>query len=169
MRAAPHSVSVPPDRYADGPVDVNRRDAGASPSSGQYRQSIIERARLTRGRIADLHQRVQDARQRAAALMQETAALLLAAEQIQLGMTHNELLARSEYARLRARMQTMPVIEQAKGILMAQSGCGPEAAFELLRRASQRSNVPVRELAAQIVARTAEAPRAGYWPSRRAS
>jgi ANTAR domain/GAF domain len=45
----------------------------------------------------------------------------------------------------------MPVIEQAKGILMAQHGAGPEEAFDLLRRASQRFNVPVRILAARLV------------------
>ena len=45
----------------------------------------------------------------------------------------------------------MPVIEQAKGILMAQHGSGPEEAFDLLRRASQRFNVPVRVLAARLV------------------
>jgi hypothetical protein len=63
----------------------------------------------------------------------------------------------------------MPVIEQAKGIVMAREGCGPEEAFDLLRRASQRSNVPVRELAARIVVMTAGASRAGLAPSRRAS
>src|SRR5215467_7301339 len=45
----------------------------------------------------------------------------------------------------------MPVIEQAKGILMAQQSCGPDEAFDLLRRASQRFNVPVRVLAARLV------------------
>ena len=44
-----------------------------------------------------------------------------------------------------------PVIEQAKVILMAQHGGGPEEAFDLLRRASQRFNVPVRVLAARLV------------------
>jgi hypothetical protein len=43
------------------------------------------------------------------------------------------------------------VIEQAKGIIMAQHRCGPEEAFDLLRRVSQRTNVKVRELAAQTV------------------
>jgi hypothetical protein len=52
-----------------------------------------------------------------------------------------------------AELDTMPVIEQAKGILMAQHGCGPEEAFDLLRRASQRFNVPVRVLAARLVDR----------------
>lgn len=64
-------------------------------------------------------------------------------------------LQRSEYARLLARLETMPVIEQAKGIIMAQSACGEAEAFDMLRRASQRSNVPVRDLATQIVAKTA--------------
>ena len=45
----------------------------------------------------------------------------------------------------------MPVIEQGKGVIMAQQGCTPEEAFDLLRRASQRANVKVHVLAAQIV------------------
>ena len=67
-----------------------------------------------------------------------------------------DLMQQSEHARLLARLESMPVIEQAKGIIMAQSRCGHAQAFDLLRRASQRSNVPVRELAAQIVAKTAQ-------------
>jgi transcriptional regulator with GAF, ATPase, and Fis domain len=51
-------------------------------------------------------------------------------------------------------MRSRAVIEQAKGMLMAQSpGMGPDEAFELLRRASQRENVKVRDIAARIVAR----------------
>ena len=69
-----------------------------------------------------------------------------------------DLIQQSEHARLLARLESMPVIEQAKGIIMAQSHCGHAQAFDLLRRASQRSNVPVRELAAQIVAKTAQIP-----------
>lgn len=65
------------------------------------------------------------------------------------------LLQRSDYVRLLAQLETMPVIEQAKGIIMSQSRCGATEAFEMLRRASQRSNVPVRDLAAQIVANAA--------------
>jgi len=63
----------------------------------------------------------------------------------------------SGYARLQARMASMPVIEQAKGIIMAQCGWPEEQAFDALRRASQRENVKVRDLAAAIVARTAHA------------
>src|SRR5215831_992066 len=58
---------------------------------------------------------------------------------------------------LAAQLDSMPVIEQAKGILMAQRGCGPDEAFDLLRRASQRFNVPVRVLAARL-AHTAQHP-----------
>src|SRR5215472_7761461 len=50
-----------------------------------------------------------------------------------------------------AQLDTMPMIEQAKGILMAQHCCGPDEAFDLMRRASQRFNVPVRVLAARLV------------------
>jgi len=59
----------------------------------------------------------------------------------------------SAYARLEARLASMPVIEQAKGILMAQYGWPEERAFDALRRASQRENVKVRDLAASVVAR----------------
>jgi AmiR/NasT family two-component response regulator len=44
---------------------------------------------------------------------------------------------------------------------MAQSACGERAAFDMLRRASQRSNVPVRDLAATIVAQAAQHGRTG--------
>ncbi|HYA51027.1 MAG TPA: ANTAR domain-containing protein [Streptosporangiaceae bacterium] len=43
------------------------------------------------------------------------------------------------------------MIEQAKGIVMAQQGCRPEEAFDLLHRASQRANVRVHVLAVQVV------------------
>jgi hypothetical protein len=65
-------------------------------------------------------------------------------------------MQRSEHARLLARLESMPVIEQAKGTITARSHCGHAQAFDLLRRAVQRGNVPVRELAAQIVANTAQ-------------
>ena len=60
----------------------------------------------------------------------------------------------ARFASLRAaELDSMPVIEQAKGILMAQHGCGPEEAFDLLRRGSQRFNVPVRVLAVRLAHR----------------
>lgn len=60
----------------------------------------------------------------------------------------------SAQARLQARLKSMPVIEQAKGIIMAQFGWPEDQAFDALRRASQRENVKLRDLAAKIVANT---------------
>ncbi|HEX3540810.1 MAG TPA: GAF and ANTAR domain-containing protein [Acidimicrobiales bacterium] len=45
------------------------------------------------------------------------------------------------------------IIGQAKGILMAQDGVSSEEAFDILRRASQRSNRKVYDLAEEIVNR----------------
>lgn len=52
---------------------------------------------------------------------------------------------------LEAAMASRAVIEQAKGVLMAQTGCGPDEAFERLRSASQRENVKLRDVATRIV------------------
>jgi AmiR/NasT family two-component response regulator len=59
--------------------------------------------------------------------------------------------------RLQARLETLSTIEQAKGVIMAQSRVGSEEAFDILRRASQRTNMKLRDLAADIVTR-AEQP-----------
>jgi AmiR/NasT family two-component response regulator len=73
--------------------------------------------------------------------------------------TQRQVLHDSAFARLAARLESQPVIEQAKGILIAQVGCTPDEAFGLLRAASQRTNVRVRDLARDIVDRTASAGR----------
>jgi PAS domain S-box-containing protein len=44
-------------------------------------------------------------------------------------------------------------IEQAKGILMAREHCTADEAFDMLRRASQRQNVKLRDVARDIIAR----------------
>jgi len=72
-------------------------------------------------------------------------------DQIRKGRPQRQKLYDSAFARMQARLDTMPVIEQAKGVLMAQHRCGAEEAFDLLRRASQSANVKVSVLAAQIV------------------
>jgi len=78
-------------------------------------------------------------------------------EHIFQGQSHREALPESALARMRAQMATMPVIEQAKGIVMAQEKCEPEEAFDLLRRISQRTGVKVHMLAAQIVEQVSSA------------
>ena len=57
---------------------------------------------------------------------------------------------------LREAMDSRAVIEQAKGIIMAAERCGPEAAFDILRRASQNQNRKLRSIAAEIVGRYAD-------------
>ena len=80
-----------------------------------------------------------------------TASLQATFDQVRRGRPQREKLRDSAFARLQARMDTMPVIEQAKGILMAQYRCRPEEAFDILRRASQSANVKISVLAARIV------------------
>lgn len=53
---------------------------------------------------------------------------------------------------LRTAMESRAHIEQAKGVIMARERCGEDAAFEALSRASQAANVPLREIAARLVA-----------------
>jgi AmiR/NasT family two-component response regulator len=89
-------------------------------------------------------------------LAQQTIARSRAARaQVLSGRSQREILHDLAFVRLAARHETMAVIEQAKGIIMAQRQCGPEAAFDLLRQASQRANLKVNVLAAQIVGQTA--------------
>jgi GAF domain-containing protein len=55
-------------------------------------------------------------------------------------------------ANLRAALESRAVIEQAKGILVAEYGCHPEVAFKELSRLSQNTNRKVRDIAADLVA-----------------
>lgn len=52
---------------------------------------------------------------------------------------------------LEEALESRAVIEQAKGVLMGQRDCSADDAFEMLRRASQRENVKLREVAQRIV------------------
>ncbi len=66
----------------------------------------------------------------------------------------------TEHARnMQRAMESRAVIEQAKGVLMAQRRVDAEAAFDLLRDASQRYNRKLRDIAAGVVASTHEQPR----------
>jgi GAF domain-containing protein len=65
---------------------------------------------------------------------------------------HHQL---SEQARnMRLAMESRAVIEQAKGVLMAQRRVDAEQAFEILREASQRYNRKLRDIAIGIVEST---------------
>jgi GAF domain-containing protein len=52
---------------------------------------------------------------------------------------------------LEIALETRGVIDQAKGILIAQQGFTADAAFEVLKRASQRANRKVHEIAQEMV------------------
>jgi len=52
---------------------------------------------------------------------------------------------------LRAFAASMPVIEQAKGIVMGCYGVDPDAAFAVLRRVSSSGNLKLRSLAVSVV------------------
>jgi hypothetical protein len=160
---------IPTERVAGGPARASKADKGqvtacapeaaSAPSDtparwqGALDSAVIRcRAKAARSRAQQLHEQARGLWAQTQALAQATENSARARLRGQPLRVRQNLLQRSEYARLLARLETMPVIEQAKGVLMAQSRCGDAEAFDLLRRASQRSNVPVRELAAQIVA-----------------
>jgi GAF domain-containing protein len=63
----------------------------------------------------------------------------------------------TEHARnMRLAMDSRAVIEQAKGVLMAQRHVDSDQAFEILREASQRYNRKLRDISLGIVASTQE-------------
>lgn len=53
-------------------------------------------------------------------------------------------------------LETRDTIGMAKGILMAREACGPDEAFEMLKRASHRTNRRVASIAAEIVQSNAQ-------------
>lgn len=53
---------------------------------------------------------------------------------------------------LEMALESRAVIDQAKGIIMAERHCTPDEAFVVLRNVSQNQNVRLRHLAAQLVA-----------------
>jgi GAF domain-containing protein len=70
---------------------------------------------------------------------------------------HHQL---SEQTRnMRVAMESRAVIEQAKGVLMAQRHVDAEQAFEILREASQRYNRKLRDIALGIVESTHDGER----------
>jgi GAF domain-containing protein len=60
---------------------------------------------------------------------------------------------------LREAMDSRAVIEQAKGVVIAQRGVGADEAFKILSRASQTSNRKLRDVAHDLVNAAAGIPR----------
>ena len=83
------------------------------------------------------------------------------------GPRHTDLAeAQKDIDNLHAALTSQPVIEQAKGILMARHRCGPDQAFRMLVEASQRDNRKVRDVAAAVVACVQTTPNEAAHPRR---
>lgn len=59
---------------------------------------------------------------------------------------------RTEVEQLKQAMASRPVIDQARGVLMAVHACTSEQAWDILRETSQRSNIKLRDVAAAVTA-----------------
>jgi cell division septum initiation protein DivIVA len=128
----------------------NDRRGGSPAARGDYQQLRETREQLRASR-AQLAATLKQARSITARLQLTREAGRAAVAQTHLRRYNEELEADATIARLQARLATMPVIEQAKGIVIGATGCTPEAAFDWLRRVSQRENMPVRDIAARLV------------------
>lgn len=69
------------------------------------------------------------------------------ATQVSAALNHQRGLA----LQLQTAMASRATIEQAKGVIMATVGCGPDEAFERLLEQSSHENIKVRELADDLV------------------
>jgi transcriptional regulator with GAF, ATPase, and Fis domain len=69
--------------------------------------------------------------------------------------------ARELAAQLEQALRSRAVIDQAIGIMMAESRCDAEQAFAMLGRASNNRNMKLRDLAIQIVTRVGGRPASG--------
>ena len=65
---------------------------------------------------------------------------------------------------LKQALTSRAVIDQAKGIIMGLQGCSADEAFDVLRRASQRENRKLRDIAQDMVERAQRLPKAGPTP-----
>lgn len=76
-------------------------------------------------------------------------------------MANAASLASSELANhhLEQALESRDLIGQAKGIIIAHEGVSADDAFDILRRASQRSGGKLRDIAVEVVAQLGK-PRA---------
>lgn len=82
----------------------------------------------------------------------------LFALQAALGLTNMEAHQQTKaiVEQLTQALESRDVIGQAKGIIMARERCTGDEAFDILRRASQRMNTKLRDVAEQIVRSVSE-------------
>jgi GAF domain-containing protein len=80
----------------------------------------------------------------------------LAAATVTAAMRHYDEATLTDH--LRTALSSRSVIDQAIGIIMGMQRCPPETAFDILRTVSQNRNIPLREVAADLVAKTSATP-----------
>jgi len=91
---------------------------------------------------------------------------LVLAEQASVAVANADVYWRTRQltAQLEQALLSRDVIGQAKGVLMAREGFSADQAFDVLRRASQRSNRKLREVADEIVQSTQRRRASGAEP-----
>jgi GAF domain-containing protein len=87
-----------------------------------------------------------DSKAAAAQLTALTAATITAA------MRHYDEATLTDH--LKTALSSRSVIDQAIGIIIGMQRCPPETAFDILRTVSQNRNIPLREIAAELVTTT---------------
>ncbi|MFD9219062.1 ANTAR domain-containing protein [Streptomyces sp. NPDC060064] len=88
------------------------------------------------------------------ALERTSAAAWAASDETQYRVVSAELEAqalREEVAGLRHALSTHPVIDMARGVIMATASCTPDQAWQVLVNVSQHTNIKLREIAQHIV------------------
>lgn len=102
-------------------------------------EHLVDALREYRDVLADGDQRTSAARER----VDVVSSFLALIE------SHDSLAG--EVSQLRQALASRPTIDQAKGVIMADRGCTPDEAFQLLRKLSMDTNVRVADVAAAIV------------------
>jgi len=118
---------------------------GAAADELSMTNPIIEQARRAQQQSLVLHARTLQ-------ILTEVAEMVAAAGRAGSIGRVDKLVA--EVRGLRLAMEHRAEIEQAKGIVMANLGCGPDEAFEILRQQSQHENRRLRDIALELVALT---------------
>jgi GAF domain-containing protein len=80
----------------------------------------------------------------------------LAAATVTAAMRHYDESTLTDH--LRTALSSRSVIDQAIGIIIGMQRCPPDTAFDILRPVSQNRNIPLRDVAADLVAKTIAPP-----------
>lgn len=134
------TVQTSPIRDDDGVLGVAVRAHDLS----RFDDRLVQALRCYQDALAEGDLHTADSRERTDAVASFLAVL---DSHAQLG---------EEVAQLREAVRSRPVIEQAKGIVMADRRCTPDEAFRLIRKLSMDTNVRVADVAAAIVYQVAD-------------